>query len=134
MRDRLIRFMSGRNGADQLSRASSISACVLALISIFGSNTVLHYLWYPALALFIYTYFRIFSRNLYKRQQENQHYLDKTEGIRRKLNISRNKFNQRQDYKFFSCPNCKTTVRVPKGKGTINITCPKCRERFTRKS
>jgi uncharacterized paraquat-inducible protein A len=76
----------------------------------------------------------MFSRNFYKRQAENQWYLEHTEGLRRKFHLMRDQFQQRRDYKFFSCPNCKTTVRVPKGKGTLNITCPRCREKFTRKS
>ena len=126
--------MAGRYGVDQLGRALSILSCVLALVAIIGSKTMLSYLWYPALALLIYDYYRMFSRNIYKRQTENQWYLDHTEKLRRMLNLRRDQFKQRKDYKFFNCPNCNTTVRVPKGKGTLTITCPRCRERFTRKS
>lgn len=134
MRNWLNRVMSGRYGVDQLGRALSILSCVLALVAIIGSKTVLSYLWYPALALLVYDYFRMLSRNIYKRQTENQWYLDHTEKLRRMLNLRRDQFKQRKDYKFFNCPNCNTTVRVPKGKGTLTITCPRCRERFTRKS
>jgi hypothetical protein len=134
MRNWLNRVMAGRYGADQLGRALSVVCCVLALVALIGSKTFLAFLWYPALALMIYNYFRMFSRNFYKRQAENQWYLEHTEGLRRKFHLMRDQFQQRRDYKFFSCPNCKTTVRVPKGKGTLNITCPRCREKFTRKS
>lgn len=134
MRNWLNRFMAGRYGVDQLGRALSILACVLALVGIIGSRTALAYLWYPALALLIYDYFRMFSRNSYKRQRENQWYLDHTEKLRRRMHLHRDQFKQRRDYKFFNCPNCGTTVRVPKGKGTLTITCPRCKERFTRKS
>ncbi len=134
MRNWLNRVMSGRYGSDQLGRMLSIVVCVLIVVALIGQSTWLVYLWYPALALLIYNYYRMLSRNLYKRQQENQWYLDKTSRIRSRFRTRRDQFRQRQDYKFFTCPKCNTTVRVPKGKGTINITCPKCREQFTRKS
>jgi hypothetical protein len=134
MRNWLNRIMAGRYGADDLGRLLSVVACVLALAALIGSKTWLAYLWYPALILMVYNYFRMLSRNLYKRQAENQWYLEHTEGLRRKLHLRRDQFRQRKDYKFFSCPCCNTTVRVPKGKGTLTITCPRCREKFTRKS
>lgn len=134
MRNWLNRVMAGRYGMDQLGRALSVAACILALIGIIGSKTILSFLWYPALGLLIYDYFRMFSRKIYKRQAENQWYLDHTESLRRRVHLLKDQFRQRKDYKFFSCPNCNTTVRVPKGKGTLNITCPRCKERFTRKS
>ncbi|MCD7981014.1 MAG: zinc-ribbon domain-containing protein [Clostridiales bacterium] len=37
---------------------------------------------------------------------------------------------QRKIYKFYMCPHCSQKVRVPKGKGRIEITCPKCRTTF----
>jgi hypothetical protein len=127
-------MMAGRYGADELGRTLSVVACALALIALIGGKTWLRFAWYPALILLIYNYFRMLSRNIYKRQAENQWYLDHTSGLRRKFHLRRDQFRQRRDYKFFSCPNCKTTVRVPKGKGTLTITCPRCREKFTRKS
>ena len=134
MRNWIQRFMAGRYGADQLGKAISVAVLVLALIALIGRNTWLAYLWYPSLALLIYSYIRMFSRNHYKRQQENDLYLRRTDKLRRRLHLNRDRFRQRQDYKFFSCPSCSTTVRVPKGKGTISITCPCCKEKFTRKS
>lgn len=134
MRNWLSRVMYGRYGADQLGRAISVVICVLAVVALIGAKTWLRFLWYPALLGLIYNYYRMFSRNIYKRQQENQWYLTRTDGLRRKLRLKKDQFRQRQDYKFFTCPQCSTTVRVPKGKGTITITCPKCRNKFTRKS
>ena len=134
MRNWLTRVMAGRNGADNLARMCSHGAFILAIIAILGGDSWVGYLWYPALVLYVYSMFRMFSRNLYQRQQENARYLEKTAGIRNWFNLKRTQFRQRRDYAFFSCPNCKATVRVPKGKGTVSITCPKCREKFTRKS
>lgn len=134
MRNWLARVMAGRNGADHLARMCSHLAFILAILSIFGGESWLGYLWYPALIFYFYSMFRMFSRNLYQRQQENTRYLEKTAGIRNWFGLQKTRFRQRKDYVFFSCPNCKATVRVPKGKGTVNITCPKCREKFTKKS
>lgn len=134
MRNWLSRVMYGRNGVDQMSQMCSIVACVLALISIIGSRTWLSFLWWPAILLYAYAIFRMFSRNLYKRQQENNWYLEKTNRLRSWFRLNKTRYQQRKDYVFFSCPNCKTTVRVPKGKGNVTITCPKCREKFSRKS
>ncbi len=134
MRNWINRIMDGRYGTDQLSRAINIVVLVLVVLSLLGNATLLAYLWYPALALLIFSYYRMLSRNVYRRQQENEWYLQRSAGMRRGFRNRREQFRQRQDYKFFSCPQCSTTVRVPKGKGTINITCPKCHEHFTRKS
>ncbi len=134
MRNRIRQFMAGRYGSDQLNRALSFVIIILLVVSLIGQNTLLSYLWYVALVLLLVSYYRTLSRDIYRRQKENQWFLDKTERLRSRFRIQRDQFRQRQDYKFFDCPQCHTTVRVPKGKGTLNITCPKCRERFTRKS
>ena len=72
--------------------------------------------------LMIWAIFRTFSRNTYKRYQENRRFL---------LFLDRIKD---REHKYFHCPKCRQPVRVPKGKGKIAISCPKCREKFIRKS
>jgi hypothetical protein len=66
--------------------------------------------------------FRMLSRNTYKRYQENKKYLRFVEQIRDR------------EHKYFDCPRCRQPVRVPRGKGKIAITCPKCREKFIKKT
>ena len=39
-----------------------------------------------------------------------------------------------REHRYFDCPKCRQPVRVPRGKGKIMITCPKCKERFQRKT
>ena len=131
MREKLYRFMSGRNGVDDLARVHSWIVLILLLLAIFTKIGLFSIL---AFALMIYMYFRVFSKNTAKRYEENQKYLN----FRYNRTVSWNRFKKRmaqsRDYRFFKCPTCKQQVRVPKGHGKIEITCPKCRETFIRRT
>lgn len=119
----LRRFMTGRYGTDKLNMAILGAGVVLCLITIFVSSaTVDLILTLASYGLMIWAISRCFSRNTYKRYQENRRYLMFVERLR-----------DRQ-HKYFDCPRCHQPVRVPRGKGKIAITCPKCREKFIRKS
>ena len=91
-------------------------------------------MYYLSLATLVYTYYRMFSRNIYKRASENQNFLNKTANIRRKINNQKSIFKQRKVYRIYKCPTCKQKVRVPKGKGKISIHCPKCDTYFIKRS
>lgn len=131
MRDRMMRFMYGRNGVDEFGRAENIFILVLLVISLFVK-------WLPlylvCMLLIVHMYYRVFSKNIAKRQEENRKYTT----LRYQWVVWKNKkvshIKQRRDYKFFACPTCKQKVRVPKGHGRIEVSCPKCREKFIRKS
>ena len=131
LRDKIANWMIGRNGADQLSRFESGLALVLVLVSLFTRQP---YTCYLALVIMVHMYFRVFSTNVGKRYQENQKFLN----LRYQAVVKWNKFvtrmKQRKNYRFFKCPTCKQTVRVPKGHGKICITCPKCREEFVKRT
>lgn len=131
MRQRLERFMAGRYGVDQLSKVLLIISLVLLVISMFTHWGILYVL---ALVALIYTYFRMFSRNIAKRSAENQAYMNFRYGLSVKRDKAKRRHEQRKIYRFYKCPNCKQEVRVPRGKGKICITCPKCRTEFVRKS
>lgn len=131
MRNWLIRFMEGRHGVDHYSRFLSIAACVLLVLSMLLNAQLL---WYGALFLLVYSYFRIFSRNTAKRQAENRKYLTVSYAFTSKFHAKKQYKAQKKNYRFFPCPGCKAVMRVPKGKGKIEITCPKCGEKFLRKS
>ena len=132
MRERLNRWMMGRYGTDQLSRCMFLTALVLFIISCFIS---LHRIPYAiAWVLMIWGYIRVMSRNTSARYAENQKYLQITGRIRRFFTVRKSRFDQRGIYKFYKCPTCKQTVRVPKGRGRIQITCPKCHAEFIKKS
>ena len=137
MRWKLARFFQGRNGADQLSKFLLIPVLLLVIaaniVNIF-SPTVSAILWLPAVALLVWDYFRILSRNIYKRQRENMKYLELKQKIKSFFRRRREHFRYRKDYKFFKCPRCATVIRAPRGKGKIRITCRKCGEAFIRKT
>jgi predicted membrane protein len=126
MRNRFANFMAGRYGTDQLNRFMLGIAMVLFLISLFVTNVT----YWIGLALLIYSVYRSMSRDIYRRNAENEWFLNKTDGIRHFFRRKKNQFSQRKDYCFFKCPSCHQEVRVPKGKGRIRITCPKCRSEF----
>lgn len=121
LRYKLYYFMQGRRGSDNLSRFLMNSALVLILITFFTRKYVVVSLLLNLLilALLIYTNFRVFSRNLYKREMENNKYLS-----------WRNSLRDRKYYKYFKCPQCGQKMRVPKGKGTIMVTCHHCNTSF----
>ena len=133
-------FMAGRNGIDHLAKFMfyfSFTLLIVSTILISASNkstTAAAILQYSALAVLILSYARTFSRNLAKRQNENLRYLKITYPIRNWFISRKNRLKMRKDYKLFTCPTCKTTLRVPKGKGRINLTCPKCQTKFAGKS
>ena len=120
-------------GTDQLNRALNFATLVLLVLSLFiGRSGFGSLIWLLALAGLIWGTFRTFSRNILKRQRENDAYLGLTRKTRERFRGARDRFRQRKDYRFFRCPSCRTWLRVPRGKGKLNITCRQCGERFTR--
>ncbi|MBE6933041.1 MAG: hypothetical protein E7464_06665 [Ruminococcaceae bacterium] len=114
-----FRFMYGRYGTDQLNNALLILGVVLTILGWFSSTAFLTVLSYIPLALVI---FRMFSRDVNRRRKENQKFLQFF-----------NRLKDR-DSRYFSCPRCRQTVRVPRHRGKINIHCPKCGNRFIKKT
>lgn len=152
MKNRFQDFMSDRYGNDQLNQFLSTVTLVLIIVNLFVKNQIL---WYIAIVLLVWTYFRMLSRNVGKRSAENDRFLDITSRFRRNggsgggygrqsrqrsyssrptAEERRARREQQKYYRFFSCPHCSQKVRVPKGKGRIEITCPKCRTTFIKKT
>lgn len=135
MKEKLIRFMQGRYGIDQLSKFLLITGLAVVLLSaFFGENAVSMLLYIFGWGVVIYCYFRIFSRNVQKRYAENQAYLMKTYKIRNWFQNQKNIWQQRKVYHIYTCPSCKQKIRIPKGKGKIEVRCPKCGTTFIKKS
>ena len=127
----MMQFMQGRYGADQMGQMLSAVSMVFLIISLFSRNQA----WFLlALIGIVYNYFRMFSQNISKRYAENQKYLTMTAGIRRKLASWKSQLAQRKIYHIYRCPGCKQKIRVPRGRGKIEIRCPKCNTRFVKKS
>jgi hypothetical protein len=126
----LQRLMYGRNGSDQLGRAAIVAALVLDVVSMFViQNRHLQLvgilLYWVAMALLLYAIFRAFSKNLYKRREENSKFLQWTWKVKNGRSAAKARHADTA-HKYFTCKNCKTICRVPVGKGKVIITCPKC--------
>lgn len=135
MRAWIARIMAGRNGPDHLNRFLSVVFLILSVGSMFVRNPRLASVLYTlSMALFFYVMFRMLSRNIYRRQQENGAYLRERYKITSWWNGMRDRWAQRKDYKFFKCPSCRTRLRVPRGKGKLNIVCRKCGTSFQRRT
>lgn len=119
----LRRFMMGRYGTDKLNMWILGGGLLLCLISVFIPFPIADLVLTTAsYALMIWAIFRTLSRNTYRRYRENRRFLMLLDRIKDR------------DHKYFDCPKCRQPVRVPRGKGKIMITCPKCKEKFQRKS
>lgn len=130
-KNKMMQFMQGRYGADQMGQMLSAVSMVFLIISLFSRNQA----WFLLAVIgIVYNYFRMFSKNISKRYAENQKYLKMTAGIRRKLASWKAQLAQRKIYHIYRCPGCKQKIRVPRGRGKIEIRCPKCNTRFVKKS
>ncbi len=134
MREKMALFMAGRNGNDQLNLFLLGADVLLLLLASLLRNTAGRWLYVAVPVLLAYTYFRMLSRNLPRRREENAKFLRARYRLSAAVKLRKEKWIQRRDYKFFTCPSCKTTLRVPRGHGKIRIVCRKCGNTFTGKT
>lgn len=136
MREKFIRFMQGRNGVDEFARFTIGVAFVSIILAIFmGSGRFVSSLLDTiGLLAIVYTYYRILSKDIQKRYQENQKYLSMTSKIRVRFQKEKNIMQQRKTHHIYTCPGCGQKIRIPRGKGKIEIDCPKCHTKFVKKS
>ncbi len=127
IKTKLCNFMRGRYGVDQLGQTLMWLSFIVLLPSIFITSNVRYIFNLLFWLIIFYEYFRMFSKNIYKRQAENNWYVNK-------VNYLKTRFKQRKTYRFYNCPKCKTHLRVPRGAGNITITCKKCGHQFDRKA
>ena len=129
LRQRLQTFMIGRYGGDLLSKHINVLSMILLVVSWFW-----RWAYIGAVALLVWSIVRICSRNIYKRQRENQAYLNLLSKLKKRRNLLRSRWRDRRTHRFFKCPSCKEYLRVPKGRGNVHITCPRCRHEIERKT
>jgi len=125
------RFMSGRYGADQLNMAMLWTSLIMSVIGAIAGLGIITLL---ADALLIVMFIRMLSKDRYRRAQENQVFLQKTEKVRRGFTEWLNRMKNSKKYRYFSCPKCKKRLRVPRGVGSITITCKDCGAKFDKKA
>ena len=131
MREKLRQFMIGRYGTDGLNQFLSIASLVLLLIAIISRVNLFTYL---GAALLILCIRDRFSRNISKRTEENYRYYAVKDRIRSKFSSLRDQWNNRKLYHYYRCPQCRQKLRVPRGRGRIQISCPRCGTQFIKKS
>lgn len=131
MKEKLIRFMQGRYGVDAFSKFILGLAFAFIILSMLFTGGFFSFL---STLLLIYCYFRIFSKNISKRYQENMVYLKYQNKVLSKFRKTQSEMKQRKTHHIYRCPSCKQKIRVPKGRGKIAIRCPKCNTEFIKKS
>ncbi len=128
---KIDRFMYGRNGQDELSNTCYIAGLIILIISLLTRQ---YFLYYPAFIFWGYSIFRVLSKNTIKRQGENIWFIRKTDKIRKWWRFQKKRWNDRNVSKYYKCKSCKQIIRVPKGRGKIEITCPRCGNTFIKRS
>lgn len=121
------KFMKGRYGGDQLSLVLLAISILLTIVGRLTRLSLFIFISYIPLMLSIY---RMFSKDIAKRRMENYKFSIFISPIYSKYKKIQRRFKERKIYKYFKCSNCHTELRLPKGKGRIKITCPRCRGKF----
>ena len=137
MRDKFNKFMQGRYGVDDLSRFTMGVALVLIILAMFAnifSRTVGSTLTFSGSQQSYMHIYVFFSRNIQQRYAENQKFLQMTSKFRFRFNKEKDLMKQRKTHHIYSCPGCGQKIRIPKGKGKIEIECPKCHTKFVKRS
>lgn len=130
-KERLEAFMMGRYGADELYFFIIALGFIFFIINIFITNYIASIvLTVIEFALLGFATFRVFSKSIYKRRQENQRFLKLIEKPKRHINLQKCKVRDRKTHVYRKCPACKNNLRLPKQKGKHTVVCPCCKNRF----
>ncbi|MBO4854202.1 MAG: hypothetical protein J5482_03560 [Oscillospiraceae bacterium] len=134
VRNALCRLMYGRNGVDQLNLCLIWLMIALNLAGAFTGGAAGAIVSVAGTAVTVWILFRVFSRNLPRRRGENAVFVSRvwypvSSFVRRMTTRLHDR-----EHRYFTCPDCRTVCRVPRGKGRIVITCPKCRREIRAKS
>ena len=124
------RFMYGRYGVDQLNATLLYTTLALSIIGMFSHSMIIYGISYETMIGMVV---RALSKNHGKRYRENEKFLKMTKPLLRSYGKTKHQLQDKNN-RYFSCPHCHQTIRVPKGKGKIAITCPKCRTEFIKRT
>ncbi len=118
--EKIRKWMYGRYGVDNLSKTMMYTALAFLVVSIFIFR---NFFYIISVCLMVYSYYRVFSKNIQKRYNE----LMRFEKWKKNMKT-------RKTHHIYKCPNCRQKIRIPRGKGNIEVTCPKCRTKFLKRS
>lgn len=126
-KDKLKDFMSCRYGADQLYLALLVTSLVFMVVNAFIRSPVIEiFIWVPL----IWAIFRSFSRNVYKRQAENDKFMEIWNRVKAKCSLTFRRIREIRTHRFRRCPHCKAQLRLPRKRGRHTVQCPRCHEDF----
>ncbi len=131
MKERLRQFMIGRYGTDSLNQCLSVAAIAMFVLCLVTGSDIFYAI---AIVLWGYTIFRMLSRNISKRTAENYRFYNTKTAVSGAFSQKKKEFGQRKQYHYYRCPQCRQKLRVPRGRGKIQISCPKCSKQFIKKS
>ena len=129
--DKLRLWLKNRYGFDELYLFLSFVCLTLILLSVIPPLRILGVF---AIAVICYNTFRFLSRYIEARQKEREFYLKHRDNVKVNFNLLKKRVKDRKVYKYFKCGTCKAVLRVPRGRGKIEIICPKCKSKFIKKS
>ncbi len=127
LKQKFAAFMYGRYGPDNLYNFLTVTYLVIAIANAFLHSAIVVVL---ELVLIFYVLFRFFSRNIYKRSEENRKYLAVKSKVKGFFSLSRQKARDRKTHIYKKCPSCKSVLRLPRTKGKHTVKCPRCAHRF----
>ena len=126
-KERIAGYMVGRYGIDRMYHFLLAVCTILILINIFVNSLILSII---EIGLFVYTFYRVLSRNVYKRQQENEKFIKFIDKPKKFFNLQKCKVRDRKTHVYRRCPSCKSNLRLPREKGKHTVVCPCCKNRF----
>lgn len=125
------KFMIGRSGADELSFALLIGGLVTAILSSLTASVVLNIL---STAFYVLCVFRMFSKNIAKRYEENRKFVEWRLKHKTSFSQAAIRMKNMRNYKYFKCPECQSLLKLPRKVGEVTVTCGKCRHEFKKKA
>ncbi len=128
---KIQQFMVGRYGNDRFTLFLLIFSMIFTFL---GNFKPIRFLYFIGLAIIVYALFRTMSKNYEARRKELDWYLAWSQKPRAELKLLGNKLRDNKTHKYFKCKGCRTVLRVPKGRGKIEVTCPKCRAKAIKKT
>lgn len=131
LKERFASFMMGRYGIDRLYYFLLGLSFILIVANIFVESSIASFIFVALeFALFVYALFRVFSKSIYKRQQENEKFIKFIDAPKKHINLQKCKMRDRKTHVYKKCPSCKNNLRLPKQKGKHTVVCPCCKNRF----
>ncbi len=121
------RFMQGRYGVDAFSKALLVAYFIIWAVNLVVSSGIL---WAVNTVLFFYVVFRMFSRNISRRQKENGAYLRFIGPVKSRFALQKQKWQYRKTARYRTCPHCKANIKLPNKKGHHTVECPRCHKDF----